>query len=340
MRRPTVLVVVVTLLAAGIGALATAPPVAAAPYAAPPSLLAAGLGGGCSLTNAGGATCWGDNLSGTVGNGTTGDPVLTPVAVTGLSSGVVGVSMHDRTACAVTGAGAAKCWGTNSSGQLGTGNTNDRSNPAAVSGLSSGVASIGVGSGHACAVTVLGALRCWGSNSYGQLGTGNTTDQLTPVPVPAMQSGVRSVTAGGAFTCATKIDNSLWCWGNNGLGQLGIGSTTDALAPTKVAALGTTVRQAAAGEGSVCAVTTAGALRCWGHGDDGQLGDGGRVDRTAPVAVTGMGSGVRQVSVGERHACAVRTNATVACWGHGGAFGAAGVPGGPISGSPTPPPSM
>ena len=98
--------------------------------------------------------------------------------------------------CALLNTGAVKCWGSNSNGQLGDGTTTDRKTPTDVSGLSSGVTAITAGTEHTCALLATGAVHCWGNNASGQLGNGNTTDQLTPTPVTGLSSDVTAITGG------------------------------------------------------------------------------------------------------------------------------------------------
>jgi len=136
----------------------------------------------CAVTTLGAAACWGSNSYGQLGDGTTTQSSV-PVAVSGLSAGVASLSVRYSHNCAVTTAGAAKCWGDNYWGQLGNGTTSQRKAPVAVSGLSAGVASIASGSDHVCAVTTLGAAMCWGFNYWGQLGNNSIVNSLVPVKV-------------------------------------------------------------------------------------------------------------------------------------------------------------
>jgi uncharacterized repeat protein (TIGR01451 family) len=137
----------------------------------------------CALTTGGGAECWGDNGYGELGDGTF-DRSNVPVAVTGLSSGVASISSHGIHTCALTTGGGVKCWGDNFRGQLGDGtSSNVRNVPADVTGLPSGVAAIAAGYYHTCALTTSGTVKCWGYNSYGELGDGTTTNSNVPVNV-------------------------------------------------------------------------------------------------------------------------------------------------------------
>jgi alpha-tubulin suppressor-like RCC1 family protein len=195
----------------------------------------------------------------------------------------------------VTTAGGAKCWGSNTSGQLGDGTTTNRTTPVDVSGLTSNVAAVGAGGGHTCALmTTAGGLRCWGYNGYGQLGDGAGGNQrTTPVDVSGLTSGVAAVAAGDYHTCAVMTPGGgLKCWGANYYGQLGDGTSGNQRAtPVDVSGLTSGVAAVAGGVAYTCAVTTAGGLKCWGVNAYGQLGDGGN-QRTTPVWVVGFSPSV------------------------------------------------
>ena len=126
--------------------------------------------------------CWGDNEYAQLGNGTSTMSSV-PVAVSGLSSGVVTISAGSEHTCVVTTAGAAECWGNNTYGQLGDGTTTASNVPVVVSGLSSGVASLSAGYEHTCVVTTAGDVECWGRNDNGELGNNTTTQSNVPVSV-------------------------------------------------------------------------------------------------------------------------------------------------------------
>jgi len=191
--------------------------------------------------------------------------------------------------CAVTTSGAAKCWGYDYYGQLGndTALTNQPT-PVNVSGLSSGVASIAAGANHTCAVTTSGAAKCWGYDGYGQLGDGGSnTNQSTPVNVSGLSSGVASISAGSNHTCAVTTSGAAKCWGYDGHGQLGDGgSNTNQSTPVDVSGLSSGVASIAAGDYHTCAVTAAGAAKCWGQDNYGQLGnDTATTNQRTPVDV-------------------------------------------------------
>jgi alpha-tubulin suppressor-like RCC1 family protein len=249
--------------------------------------IAAGAEHSCALKTSGAVVCWGLNNRGQIGDGTSGNNRLTPVPVSGLSSGVAAISIGFEFSCALRTAGAVLCWGSNSNGRLGDGtNAFDRLTPTPVVGLSAGVAAISTSqNAHSCAVTTAGAVRCWGFNGAGQLGDGTTIDRLTSVAVPSLSSGVASVAAGGSHSCAVTTTGAARCWGNNFAGRLGDGTTTDRLVPTQVVGLSSGVAAIALHSGAQgCALTTAGAVRCWGLNDNGELGDGTTTQRLTPVA--------------------------------------------------------
>ena len=161
----------------------------------PVSQTSAGLFHTCALTTAGAVKCWRSNVNGQLGDNSTTQS-LTPVNVVGLGSGVAVFSAGVHHTCALTTAGAVKCWGANGNGQLGDNSTANRSTPVDVVGLGSGVAAISEGGVHTCALTTTGAVKCWGYNGNGQLGDNSTTDRLTPVDVVGLGSGVAAISAG------------------------------------------------------------------------------------------------------------------------------------------------
>lgn len=244
----------------------------------------------CAIDAGGGVWCWGFNLRGQLGNGTTTDSTL-PVAVTGLASGVAAVSAGVNETCAVTTSGGVKCWGWNGQGQLGDGTTVDSSTPVDVVGLASGVARVAVGSSHACALTVAGAVKCWGAAGRGQLGNGTNTASSTPVDVIGLASGATWITAGGGWSCAVASGGAVKCWGEGLYGELGTGVAGDSNVPVDVVGLGSGVAEVEASRfGTTCALTTAGGVACWGNTG---FGTG-----SVPIAAAGLASGVASISAG------------------------------------------
>ncbi len=272
----------------------------------------------CALTEAGGVKCWGDNNSGELGDNTTIYRGA-PVDVIGLASGVTQVAAGGGHTCALTTGGGVKCWGNNDSGQLGDNTTTERHTPVDVVGLASGVIQIAAGGYHTCALTGGGGVKCWGANPFGELGDNTTTDRHTPVDVTGLASGVTQVATDDTHTCALTAAGGVKCWGWNVGGELGDGTTTERDAPVDVTGLASGVIQVATGGGfasaHTCAITAAGGAKCWGTNDSAELGDGTRRERHTPVDVTGLASGVAQITAGEVHTCALTVAGDVKCWG-------------------------
>jgi alpha-tubulin suppressor-like RCC1 family protein len=222
--------------------------------------------------------------------------------------------------CAVTSAGGLKCWGTNNYGQLGNGSTDTLShtNPADVTGLTSGVSTVAAGYSYTCAVTSGGGVKCWGQNKYGQLGSGSTIDTSTPVDVAGLTSGVRAIAVGETHACAATSGGGVKCWGDNREGGLGNGSTTNSQIPVDVAGLTSPVTAIAVGQGHTCALTGSGGVKCWGGNYIGQLGHSLNLKNPnsgRPVDVPGLTSGVTAIAAGTVHTCALTSRGGVKCWG-------------------------
>jgi alpha-tubulin suppressor-like RCC1 family protein len=214
--------------------------------------------------------------------------------------------------CAVF-AGAAKCWGANAFGQLGDGTNADSALPVGVVGLSTGVIAVAAGAEHACAVTSVGGISCWGANLHGQLGDGTTHDSNIPVSVVGL-SGIIAASSGGSFSCALGGNGPrVRCWGADSVGQLGDGATTDSSTPVAVAGLDGDIAAIASGLEHSCAIGTGGVTRCWGYNDDGQLGNGSISDSHVPVAIAGFSASL--LGLGGDKSCAVSRAGGAFCWG-------------------------
>jgi alpha-tubulin suppressor-like RCC1 family protein len=269
----------------------------------------------CALTHAGGVKCWGTNSLGQLGDGTAVSR-LTPVDVTGLTSGVISIAAGMNHTCVVMSGGGVKCWGENDQGQLGDGTKTNRLTPMDVVGLSSGVLAVTAGDDFTCALTQGGGVKCWGTNfMYGQLGDGTKTNRLTPVDVVGLSSGVTAIAAGFFHTCALTGAGGVKCWGRNNEGELGeplAGSAS--VVPIDVSGLSSGMLAVAGGGYHSCALTTDGSAKCWGLNRHGQLGDGTTQIRYTPADVIGL-SGGRSISAGDERTCALTNTGAVKCWG-------------------------
>jgi len=226
----------------------------------------------CALLSTGGVKCWGSiGVDDLTGSGTTEDS-LKPTDVPGLAD-VIAVSSGAAHTCAVLSSGRVKCWGENSSGELGDGTTEDSFKPTDAGGLTDVIAVSANGS-HTCALLSSGDVKCWGSNGSGELGDGTIDDRLNPTDVVGL-TGVLAISSGsgGSNTCAVLASGNVKCWGFNAGGQIGDGTTDDRLTPTDVSGL-TGVVAIATGWSHACAALSSGAVKCWGANVFGQLGDG------------------------------------------------------------------
>ena len=224
----------------------------------------------CAITSAGGVKCWGRN-----GESQLGDNSYiarsTPVDVSGLASGIAAIELGSYHSCALTTDGGMKCWGANWNGQLGNGTTSSSAIPVDVTGLSSGVVAMALGSDalgsdHSCALTTAGGMKCWGYNVYGQLGDGSNTDRSTAVDVSGLTSGVAAIAAGNNNTCAVTNTPQILCWGRNDYGQLGDNTATDRNAPVVVQGL-----VPATGGSSVTAISLVTGWNLVGNGSDAPI---------------------------------------------------------------------
>jgi alpha-tubulin suppressor-like RCC1 family protein len=227
-------------------------------------------------------------------------------------------------ACVLMSNGGIKCWGHNTSGQLGDGTTTDRSTPIDVVSLGGPAVQVSAGSMHTCALLATGAVRCWGYNADGALGDGTTTDRYTPTEVVSLGGKAIAISSsnGGLHSCAVLDTGAVRCWGANGWGQLGNGATVTTPTATPVAVLGLPEAATSISTGgySSCARLASGAVRCWGFGGWGALGDGTGTNQNTAVPVSLSGTAT-SVSVGSlSSACALLATGRVSCWGFNSYF--------------------
>ena len=176
---------------------------------------------------------------------------------------------------------------------------------------------VSAGVTHSCAVTASADVMCWGDNSSGQLGDGTSNDTSNPVQVVGLTGGVASVAVGAYHSCAVTTAGAALCWGWNGEGELGDGTTTQRLTPVSVSGLSSGVTALSSLNMHTCAVVN-GAAKCWGYNRDGAVGDGTYDNRLVPVMPAGLSSGVTAVAAGQMHSCAVLSTGGVKCWGANG----------------------
>jgi alpha-tubulin suppressor-like RCC1 family protein len=252
----------------------------------------AGFGFTCAVRDDAELFCWGANDAGQLGPNADGD-ANEPVPVL---SGVQRVSAGGRHACALLSSGRVLCWGDNAFGQLGNG-TNQSSATPLDTGLNA--IDLSVGYSHNCAVLDDRSVWCWGENGSGQLGDGTTGGPIgigmpfgrtSPVHVEGVENAA-AVHAGIGHTCAHTVPGQVLCWGSNQFDQLISGAPIGyfALHAEPATQLSQELEALAVSADHSCAMyRNAGAI-CWGSNQFGQLGDGTREDRFAPVAVQGLG---------------------------------------------------
>ncbi len=284
--------------------------------------------------------CWGWNDDGQLGNGSTTNTNV-PVKVVqdpGMLAGktVTQIGTGEDNTCAIAG-GEVYCWGWNGRGQLGDGTNTNRTRPVKIGGLLAGKTVTAISSGafawHMCAIAD-GEAYCWGENNKGQLGNGTNTNSNVPVQVTrdvGMLAGktITAISAEGELfsvrgvSCAIALGEA-YCWGWNGAGQLGNGTTTDSSVPRKVnqdigMLAGKTAQQIGTGIEHTCTLASD-EVYCWGNNSQGEIGNGTNNNSLLPVKVLqepGLmgGKTVTKIVAGGYRACAVANNTTY-CWGN------------------------
>ena len=297
--------------------------------------LAVGGGWVCALSKTGVVRCWGLRSNGNLGDGYTNNSTSVSLAsaadpVQGLPAGVTDIAAGNGATCAIA-AGEVYCWGSLSSWKSAT--------AAKVAGITTAV-QVTVGTDYACARLADKTAKCWGYNNVGQLGISNSVDpQLGQSHNTDPQTVIKSVTTVGAQKTVTNLTDirqistgsntacaiigdagNVWCWGDGSNAQTGDKTwQTPRWEPVQASGI-TGATKVTVGWDSACALLANGGVRCWGSNTYGQLGNGtttgsANTISNTPVTPVGLSSGVSDLSLGIRTACAVLTSGQVKCWG-------------------------
>lgn len=309
---------------------------------------------GCGVKSDNTGWCWGSDDDGKLGNAA-GNTDAPDQVQGGHSWLMIEAGAHNT--CGIRTDDTLWCWGDNEWGQLGDGTTTDRSAPVQVEPGTLWEL-VNPGGNFTCGIRKNGARYCWGENASSQLGNLNTPASPN-VPTPIEDTNAYGSMAGGFqnWACAIRLDGSLWCWGNNGQGRLGDGTTTSRNIPTQVSGGGTwqkvvlssayqgrscgiqtddtlwcwgvdyglvptqvgaaTWKDIAIGSDHYCGIQTDDTLWCWGNDDDGELGNGAGGNEANPAQIE-VAHTWNGVAAGHNFSCAIRSDDTLWCWGDGG----------------------
>ncbi len=303
----------------------------------PYSVVASSLGEytTCVLASNNKVYCWGYNGYGQLGNGSTTNSSV-PVAVVA-SGALLGKTIESiqlgasSTSCVTTSNNRSYCWGLITDGA-----SESSSNLAPVAVTTNGalsgktIKSIYPRGSSTCVVASDDHGYCWGYNGNGQLGNNSTVNSSTPVAVtpgsPGALAGktIKAVSGSAAHSCVIASDDLPYCWGYNGYGQLGNGSTTNSNVPVAVstgALAGKKVKAISVGGYTSCAIASDDNVYCWGTGGNGTLGNNSSANSSVPVAVTTgspgalAGKTVKSIAVGSNGACVIASDNLPYCWG-------------------------
>ena len=276
--------------------------------------------------------CWGFNESGKLGLGNSSNAVQPTQLLANdpdLATGWTQVAVGYNRSCALREDSTVWCWGrnfaSNNVGILGTGSTassvNSPQQVAKDTALETGWAFLSSSDEATCGIREDGTLWCWGLNTQGQLGIGSSAPFATSPQQVGSASDWIHISLKISSSCGIREGGSLWCWGSNFRGKLGVGDTAIKLAPTRVGtSLGflTGWSDVTVGIGVTCGIREDSTLWCWGSNSFGMLGDGTTTDRLIPTLVgedTNNSTGWKSVAPGSDHSCAIKEDHSAWCWG-------------------------
>ena len=295
--------------------------------------VAVGAESSCAAKTDGTVFCWGFNGDGELGNNSTSGSRI-PVQVAGVSgsgnlTNISQIAAGDYNTCALKSDGTVFCWGNGENGELGNNNSRSSFVPVQVVGMG-GISQISVGSYHSCALRSDGSAFCWGANWYGELGNNSNDSSNAPVQVQGVDGSgyladVSQLSSGKNHSCAVKSDGAVFCWGNNGDGEMGDNTYDQRLTPVQV--LDADGSSNLGGVGKIlsgyyhnCAIKLDGSVFCWGQDSYNQLGNNDTSNSPIPVQVVGPVlnnylSNINQINARWGSACSAKSDGSAFCWG-------------------------
>jgi hypothetical protein len=263
---------------------------------------------------------WGNGAQGRLGNAITTTTNSTPITTFTGGANWKQVSAGGSHTAAIKTDGTLWVWGIANNGRLGNAviTLGTISTPITTFAGGTNWQQVSAGSIHIAAIKTDGTLWVWGGGNVGRLGNANTADISTPITTFAGGTDWKQVSAVGSHTTAIKTDGTLWTWGLGNFGQLGNANTTDRSTPITTFAGGTNWKQVSNGGFHTSAIKTDGTLWTWGSGNVGRLGNAVTTNVSTPITTFAGGTNWKQVSVGDSHTTAIKTDGTLWTWGNGG----------------------
>lgn len=285
-------------------------PMSATPIQVPGSWtqVSVGLNHACGLDEMQRLRCWGENTYGQLGDRSS-TPQMMPKTI-GMDRWTQ-VQAGNQATCAIRSDSTLWCWGFNGNGTVGDATNTNRDAPVEIGGQWTKIALV---LQHVCGIRSDGHLRCWGLNSNGQLGDGTTSSRNTPRAVGIDHDDWIDIAVGAKQTCGKRADGTMWCWGGDSVGQIGVSESRALVNASPTAMDFERVDAIGLGYAHSCAIVgKLGEISCSGLNSFGQLGMGDGGSRTSPTKIEGTWD--RIVAAGQLSTCGRREDGSLWCWG-------------------------